>query len=54
MNGYIGNDNRQRAKDRHVGTNFLTIWDSQFPLVMKTRDIVLLYQNTLRDHYPAA
>ena len=33
---------------------FLTIWDSQLPRVLKTRDLVLLYQNTLRDHYPVA
>ena len=35
------------------GTNFLPRWDSQLPRVLKTRDLVLLYQNTRIEHYPA-
>ena len=36
------------------GTNFLTRWDFQLPRVLRTRDLVILYQITLRDHYPVA
>ena len=31
VNGYIGNDNRQLAKDRHGGHQLIQIWDSQLP-----------------------
>ena len=31
VNGYIGNDNRQQAKDRHGGHQLIHIWDSQLP-----------------------
>ena len=31
VNGYIGNDNRQRAKYRHGGTNYFIEWDSHLP-----------------------
>ena len=54
MNGYIGNDNRERNEQRtytgapnsHTGTLSYLACD--------IRDLVLLYQNTPRDHYPAA
>ena len=52
LNGYIGNDNRQRAKDRHRG-NQLHRGTLNY-LACDTRDLVLPYQNTIRDHYPAA
>ena len=41
-------------KYTHGGTNFLTRWDFKLSRVFKTRDLVLLYQNTVRDHYPVA
>ena len=54
VNGYIGTDNRPLAKYRYGGNQFLNQIGLLVTSFVKTIDLVLLYQNTLRDHFPAA
>ena len=54
MNGYIGNDNRERNEQRADTGAPTTHTGTPSYHACGTRYLVLLYQNTPRDHYPAA
>ena len=54
MNGYIVNDNREQNERRTDTGAPISHTGTLSYLACDTRDIVLLYQNTPRDHYPAA
>ena len=54
MNGYIGNENREQNEQRTDKGAPISHTGTLSYLVCDTRDLVLQYQNTPRDHYPAA
>ena len=54
MNGYIGNDNREQNEQRADTRAPISHTGNLSYLAYDTTDLVLLYQNTPRDHYPEA
>ena len=54
MNGYIGNDNRERNKQRTDTGAPISHTGTLSYLACEMRDLILLYQNKPRYHYPAA
>ena len=54
MNGYIVNDNRERNERRTDTGAPISHTGTLSYLACDTGDLVLLYQNTPRDNYPAA